>query len=324
MSAFKIFAPLAMGLAACSGGPAQGETAATGARAYDCPASDAARASGFVESILPVQRAGLSLNAVLSRPQDGPVNAVVVFLHGYTGSRDEIAVRGDEGMFLRAARAFARQGIASVRFDFAGSGKSDGAWADTTFDSQAADTGAVLRALRDMPGFETLPLHFLGFSQGGLVGLKVAADDPSVQGIVLWNPVLNPFQTFGHIFGAKVLNAGLTAARAGDLDVPVPGARLKAGFFRGIESSDPVSNGAAYAGPVLIVAGTSDTIADEGPANARAFRKDRKARTEILTVRAGHAFGVTSGTGVIDRVIACSGGFIAETSGIGAGFPDLQ
>lgn len=289
-----------------------------------CHPAPATRAQGFVESPLAVSRDGMALNAVLTRPATGAVRAVVVFLHGYTGNRDEIAVRGGSGMFRRAARAFAVLGIASLRFDFAGSGESDGAWADTTFAGQAADVRVVLDAVRAQPGLAGAPLHLLGYSQGGLVGLRAVAEGAPVRGMVLWNPVLDPTATYRRVFGADVLRTGMTLAGDGDPAVPVPGSRLNAGFFQGIAVADPVADGAAYSGPILIVTGDSDRIAGGGPANARAFRAARSGRTRVVRVAADHALGVSRGTGVIDRVIGCSAGFIAAQSGFGPAVPDLQ
>ncbi|WP_460272912.1 alpha/beta fold hydrolase [Celeribacter sp. ULVN23_4] len=69
-----------------------------------------------------------------------PDTPVVLFLHGFTGSRDELPVAGtEEGVFSRSARVLAEAGYPSLRIDFIGSGEStDKTWEETTFSGQIA------------------------------------------------------------------------------------------------------------------------------------------------------------------------------------------
>jgi len=329
MSTFKICAPLTLALSACISMPGQSDTAPmSGAGAYNCqPLPAPAEQVAFAQRPLKVTRNGQKMNATLTLPGQIAPKAVVVFLHGYTGTRDEIPVRGGEGMFLRAARAFAQQGIASVRFDFIGSGDSDGAWADTTFGGQTADTRAVLEALISEAGINGVPVHLLGFSQGGLVAMQAAANGMPVRSVILWNPVLDPRQTYGRIFSPEGLDAGLKLAKAGDLDAMVPGTRLKAGFFAEIATANPIKTGASFTQPVLAISGTLDGIAANGAVNAEKLRKARRGSTSIVTVPGDHALGATRTTSVIDDVIGCSIGYVAQRSGMtadGTGLAPLQ
>jgi hypothetical protein len=71
---------------------------------------------------------------------------VILLLHGFTGSRDELEIPSvKEGVFARAARMWAENGIASLRIDFRNSGDSDGDFADTTV---AAGRARLSRRLR--------------------------------------------------------------------------------------------------------------------------------------------------------------------------------
>jgi dienelactone hydrolase len=61
----------------------------------------------------PVQ--GQRVTGTLCLPQGAPA-PVVLMLHGFTGSRDEMAVTGTgEGVFSRSARRLAQHGLASLR-----------------------------------------------------------------------------------------------------------------------------------------------------------------------------------------------------------------
>ena len=67
---------------------------------------------------------------------------VVLLLHGFTGSRNELPTDSvSEGVFARTATRLAEAGYASLRIDFRGSGEStaDLSFAETTFEGQVAD-----------------------------------------------------------------------------------------------------------------------------------------------------------------------------------------
>ena len=87
---------------------------------------------------------GLRMVGTLALPEALPA-PVVLLLHGFTGTRDEMAIAGTgEGIFTRVARLLAAAGYASLRVDFIGSGDSVGDFADTTFEGQVADGLAAL------------------------------------------------------------------------------------------------------------------------------------------------------------------------------------
>jgi pimeloyl-ACP methyl ester carboxylesterase len=77
--------------------------------------------------------------------------------------------------FLVMADALARRGIASVRFDDRGVGKSTGSFADATSDDFASDARAQLDWLAAVPEVDPGRIGFIGHSEGGLVGPLAAA-----------------------------------------------------------------------------------------------------------------------------------------------------
>jgi hypothetical protein len=318
MKVSRIFAPVILCCTAAGSAVSQADAQPIlDAQSYQCrPPSANSQTVTLKQSPLAVSRDGKAINAALGRPQGRPPKAVVIFLHGYSGSMDEIPVRKGEGMFLRAARMLAQADIASVRFDFIGSGKSEGAWADTTFDGQTLDALAVLKTLRADPELADLPGHFLGFSQGGLVALQAAAKGARVSSLVLWNPVLDPFATYGRILGNNALESGMALARDGKPGALVGNSGLNAAFFQGIEKTDPTSLAEAFVGPILMATAKKDKTAANGPANGLLLKKQRRAATDLIVVDADHALGVTRNTKVIDQVIGCTVGFIKAKSGI--------
>lgn len=114
------------------------------------------------------------LEAVLMTPEPPPVAAAVVChahpLHG--GMMHFKAV-------FRAARALQSAGLAALRFNFRGVGRSQGVHDDGIGEQE--DAKAALAELgRRFPG---LPLLIGGFSFGSVVALRVAARDPRVRAV---------------------------------------------------------------------------------------------------------------------------------------------
>jgi alpha/beta superfamily hydrolase len=111
-----------------------------------------------------------------------PTPAVVLF-HGFTGHRMEA-----HGIFVKCSRALAKAGIASLRFDFYGSGESDGEFREMTLRGEIADGRAAVDFLRGQAGIDPERVGLLGLSLGGAVAATLA---PSVHAkvLVLWSAV---------------------------------------------------------------------------------------------------------------------------------------
>ena len=257
----------------------------------------------IVEILTPAGR----IQGTLPGPADGTLRARVLMLHGYTGSRNEIPVARGEGMFARTARAFAERGIVSLRIDFIGSGRSDGEWSDTRFSTQARDAVTAAQWLLETTGSSTAPLGILGYSQGGLVGMRAAAIGGFWDRLALWNPVMAPMATYGIIFGEDVIRTAAQGDAAGDV---VAGTRLRPGFFQEIVAADPAADAAATGAPILIVTGQRDPLVRNGAALAAALAERRDAETQILDLDAGHDLGAINKPALLDKVIACTAAFL--------------
>lgn len=109
---------------------------------------------------------------------------LVIFCHGFTGSRF-----GPGYVFVKIARALAATGISSLRFDFMGSGESDGLFS-------AMHTGTMQRDLKAIAQYvDTIlqPRHriLLGHSYGGMIAALCAAQ-VAAEGVMLLAPVGDP------------------------------------------------------------------------------------------------------------------------------------
>lgn len=205
------------------------------------------------------QNQGQNLYGMLHLPQGTGPHRAVVLLHGFTGHRSE-----SHFIFTKQARHLARHGIAALRFDFRGSGESEGEFADVTIEGEISDAVAALDWLSAQPEIDKARIGVLGLSLGGLVAACLAGRDPRVRALVLWATPSNL---------AEVLNKG--AANAPRPPVPQPsgldigGLVVGHAFIREVTAARPLDEIRRFAGPTLIVHGTAD--ASVPPDSAREY-----------------------------------------------------
>ncbi len=109
------------------------------------------------------------LEAVLIHPETPPVAAAVIcHAHPLQGGMMHFKV------VFRAAKALQASGLAALRFNFRGVGRSQGAH-DHGIGEQDDASAALGELERRFPG---LPLILGGFSFGSVMALRVAARDP--------------------------------------------------------------------------------------------------------------------------------------------------
>jgi pimeloyl-ACP methyl ester carboxylesterase len=82
------------------------------------------------------------------------------------------------------ADALGRAGIAALRVDDRGVGKSTGDNAKLTSFDKVDDVRTEIAWLRAQPGIDPQRIILIGYSEGGLIAPMVAAKDPSIAGVV--------------------------------------------------------------------------------------------------------------------------------------------
>ena len=114
------------------------------------------------------------LEAILMNPPSSPVAAAVVcHAHPQHGGMMHFKV------VFRAARALQSAGVAVLRFNFRGVGRSEG-----TFDDGRGEQDDARAALDEMERrFPGRPLVLGGFSFGSVVALQVGARDPRARAL---------------------------------------------------------------------------------------------------------------------------------------------
>jgi fermentation-respiration switch protein FrsA (DUF1100 family) len=127
---------------------------------------------------------GITLAGTLTTPQGaGPFSAVVLVQGSGPHDRDENVLTHKP--FLVLADALTRRGIAVMRADKRGVGKSTGDYAIATTEDFADDTQATVAYLRTLKTIDSRKIGLIGHSEGGLIAPMVAVKDPHIAFIVL-------------------------------------------------------------------------------------------------------------------------------------------
>jgi len=165
----------------------------------------------------------------------------VVFLHGFTADRME-----SHWIFVKCARALAKSGIASLRFDFYGSGESDGEFRDVTLQGEVSDALAAVSFFRRAKAVDPKRVGLLGLSLGGAIAATIAGR-VKADALVLWAALARPSHL--HVLAERSTQ-------------PIPGAHglrafgaheISPRFLEGLEKVDPLQSIAHFTKPVLIV-----------------------------------------------------------------------
>ena len=219
--------------------------------------------------------AGKTLRGMLHLPAAAlgqPAPSVVMF-HGFTGDRME-----SHWMFVKCSRALAQAGVASWRFDFYGSGESDGEFREMTFSREIADGRAAVAFLRGQTGIDPERVGLLGLSLGGTVAAALA---PSVRAkvLVLWSALAHTARLRDLI----KQSAGRIPGKAGASEFDAH--EINPRFIEDVLKVEPIRHLARYKGPTLIIHPEKDEIVPVS--HARDFFQAARADAKELAIIAG-------------------------------------
>jgi len=131
-------------------------------------------------------KAGNQLSGTLTMPSSGKVSKIVVLISGSGGqNRDEEILPFNHRPFLVWSDWLTRKGIAVLRYDDRGVGKSTGQQAGSTSADFADDAEAAINYINQRPDLKGLSIGFLGHSEGGMIAPMVAVRNPLVKFMVL-------------------------------------------------------------------------------------------------------------------------------------------
>jgi len=225
------------------------------------------------------------ISATINMPAHSDPVPAVLMLHGFGSTKDEVG-----GLYARQARALADKGIASLRIDFPGFGKSQGDTGATTVDQQLEAATAALDVLRKTDGVDPARTGVLGFSLGGGVATVLASNNPrAVKSLVTWSSVGDFQQDFLNLLGQKAFDRAKEDGIVG-LDLGWRTIALKQAFFDSLGKYKIDDAIASYSGAYLTITGSKDFSA----AYSERFVGLAKGPTKEVTMvpDGDHIFGV--------------------------------
>ena len=189
-------------------------------------------------------RAGKLLRGMIHRPSTPPGRRGapgVVFFHGFTGDRME-----SHWLFVKCSRALAQAGIASLRFDFYGSGESEGEFREVTLQGEIADAHAAIEYFRRHIGIDATRTGLIGLSLGGAIA-AIVAPQTHPKAVVLWAALAHP----GHL---RALAETASAPIAGtDGGREFGSQHVSPRFLDNVDEIDPLKSIARFKSPTLII-----------------------------------------------------------------------
>ena len=138
-----------------------------------------------MQKAVEIESRNLTLRGMLHIPDNasGKVPVVCIF-HWFTGTKVE-----PHFIFVKLSRRLEKAGIASLRFDFGGSGESDGDFEDMTILTELEDAKAILDYAKSLPFADAERIGVVGLSMGGTVASLLAGDrKEDVAALCLWAP----------------------------------------------------------------------------------------------------------------------------------------
>lgn len=237
-------------------------------------------------------RHGRWLRGMVHRPEGKARAPGVVFFHGFTGDRLE-----SHWIFVKCARALARAGIASLRFDFFGSGESEGEFREATLHTEVADAEDAVAFLRRQKGIDGARLGLTGLSLGGCIAATIA---PSVRAraLVLWSAVARP---------ALLRQLARSTARR------IPGSKgayefdareISSRFLAATHRVKPLAALERFHGPTLIIHPEKDAAVPLSHAMDLFRAAAAELKAKVIVPGADHTFSSLAWEGkVIDKTV---------------------
>jgi uncharacterized protein len=224
-------------------------------------------------------RAGHRLRGMIHRPEETgrtPAPGVVLF-HGFTGDRLE-----SHWLFVKCSRTLARAGLASLRFDFFGSGESEGEFREATLETEVADAEDAVDFFRRQEGIDSGRIGLLGLSLGGAIA-ALTADRVGARALVLWSAV-------AHWPRLEAVAQTLTQPFGDDGAREYSGQEISPRFLEAAGRLDPLSGVAGFRGPTLVIhPGRDEHLPLDHPRDY--FRASAAAAKDLVIIpEADHTF----------------------------------
>lgn len=202
------------------------------------------------------------------------IKAYIIICNCFTCTKDTITT-------FRISKELAKNGYATLRFDFSGLGNSDGVFSKTSFTSNVYEVVAASNFLRE--NYQA-PSLLLGHSLGGTAALEAAMQiNEAMAEIKAVTTIASPSQPnhILHHFGdaLALLDQGLPAT----IEVANQQYEIEPSLIQDLMTYDMEKKLAAMKNPVLIFSIKNDELV--GESNAIELNQWIKSDSEIITLK---------------------------------------
>ena len=212
----------------------------------------------------------------------------LIMFHGFGENKVE-----HSRFFVQVARRLSDSGFVVLRFDFRGSGDSEGEFEDMTIPGETSDGERALTFLTKQRWVDKEAVGVLGLSMGGRVAAILASRDRRVRFLVLYSAALNhlrpKFLSGSDEESRKARERMLDSGEAVRINA---GLHLKKPFFDTLDDIVPLNVMGRVSAPTLIVHSDGDEVVPMSDAT-KAFKivKNLNRKNELHIVKGGdHGF----------------------------------
>lgn len=208
----------------------------------------------------------------------------IVMFHGFTGNKSE-----SHRLFVDIARALCDSGFTVLRFDFRGSGDSDGEFDDMTVTGEVSDAEKALTFLANQESVDRDRIGVIGLSMGGRVAAILASRDHRVRFAVLYSAALGSLR---QRFLSEVAEGTLQKLDSGEAIKVSEGWYLKKTFFNTIDDPVPLDVMGNIDAPVLLIHSDTDQVVPiDDSRKGYEIVQSLNDKNEFYTVKGGdHTF----------------------------------
>ena len=167
-----------------------------------------------------------------------------------------------------------------VRFDFIGSGDSDGDYRNMTIMGEVDDSLNVVEYLRNNHKIDKLMI--LGYSMGGCIA-SLTASKANPDALLLWSAVSSPYKNFKYLLGEKLFEEGESGS-----DVDFLGDMVSSNFFTELKQINPIKELKNFKNSIYIIHGDKDE--DVLPENALVYLNATGDTKQYYVKNAGHTY----------------------------------
>lgn len=186
---------------------------------------------------------GYTLRGLFSTPDESFDNIVVMF-HGFTGHMNENGF-----LFKQLTKTLTDNNIATLRYDFMGSGISDGEFSEFSFFTELSDAKAIIEEAYKLNNNKKI--FVLGFSMGGAVASRISLEMKDyIEKLVLLSPAGN----MPELLKARVENPLISDGKMADMGGFYMNCKISTVF----EGYDMYKDIETFDKPVLIMQGSAD------------------------------------------------------------------